>query len=81
MPSMWSQPEISDQDFYTGYGFAVINKRANRSVTLGKNFLFTNASQKTIDAANEKGEKILHPYLKIIRESEDFSERDFWYSI
>jgi hypothetical protein len=81
MPSLWSTPEITDQDFYTGYGFAVINKRANRSVTLGKNFLFTNANDKIIEAANAKGEKIIHPYLDLIRSSEDFSERDFWYTI
>jgi hypothetical protein len=81
MPSLWSTPEITDQDFYTGYGFAVINKRANRSVTLGKNFLYTKASQPIVDAATEKGEKITHPYLDLIRSSEDFSERDFWYNI
>lgn len=81
MPSLWSNPEITDQDFYTGYGFAVINKRANRSVTLGKNFLFTNANDSIVQAANEKGEKITHPYLDLIRSSEDFSERDFWYNI
>lgn len=81
MPSMWSQPEISDQDFYTGYGFAVINKRANRSVSLGKNFLYTKANDSIIKAANDKGEKVTHPYLELIRASEDFSERDFWYNI
>ena len=26
MPSTWSTPEISDEDFYTGLGFAVVNK-------------------------------------------------------
>lgn len=81
MPSMWSAPEITDQDFYTGYGFAVINKRANRSVSLGKNFLYTKAADSIIQAANDKGEKVTHPYLDLIRSSEDFSERDFWYSI
>jgi hypothetical protein len=81
MPSLWSQPEITDQDFYTGYGFAVVHKRANRSVTLGKNFLFTNANDPIVEAANKKGEKVTHPYLDLIRSSEDFSERDFWYNI
>lgn len=81
MPSLWSQPQISDQDFYTGYGFAVINKRANRSVTLGKNFLYTKAADAIMSAATEKGEKVTHPYLDLIRASEDFSERDFWYNI
>lgn len=81
MPSTWSTPEISDEDFYTGLGFAVVNKRANRSVVIGKKFLYTNAKESVIARANEKGEKIVHPYLNLIRESTDFSERDFWYDI
>lgn len=81
MPSMWTEPEISDEAFYTGYGFAVINKRANRSVSLGKNFLYTKANTAIVDAANGKGEKVTHPYLELIRSSDVFSERDFWYNI
>lgn len=81
MPSTWSEPEISDEAFYTGYGFAVINKRANRSVSLGKNFLYTKAADQIVKTATEKGEKVVHPYLDLIRSSEEFSERDFWYNI
>jgi hypothetical protein len=81
MPSTWSTPEITDEDFYTGYGFAVVNKRANRSVVLGKNFLFTNAKEDIIKKANEEGTRIVHPYLELIHESVDFAERDFWYDI
>lgn len=81
MPSIWSTPEISDQDFYTGYGFAVINKRANRSVVLGKNFIFTDAKENIVKEANDKNTVIIHPYLKLIRESVEFAERDFWYDI
>jgi hypothetical protein len=81
MPATWSMAEISDKDFYTGYGFAVVNKRANRSVVLGKRYLFTDAKESVIADANEKGERIIHPYLDLIRDSIDFSERDFWYSI
>lgn len=81
MPATWSMAEISDKDFYTGYGFAVVNKRANRSVVLGKRYLFTDAKESVIADANEKGERIIHPYLNLIRDSIDFSERDFWYSI
>lgn len=81
MPSTWSTPEITDEDFYTGYGFAVINKRANRSVVLGKKYLFTSAKEDITKKANESGIKIEHPYLKLIRDSTDFAERDFWYDI
>lgn len=81
MPSSWTIPQITDEDFYTGYGFAVINKRANRSVVIGKKFLHTEANQPVMDEANKKGERIVHPYLDLIRNSTDFSERDFWYNI
>ena len=81
MPSNWTTPEINDEDFYTGYGFAVINKRANRSVVLGKKFLYTEATEDIINEANEKGTTVVHPYLKLIHDSIDFSERDFWYDI
>lgn len=81
MSSVWSTPEITDQDFYTGYGFAVINKRANRSVVLGKKFLYTEAKEEIIKAANDKGIRVTHPYLDLIHDSIDFAERDFWYDI
>lgn len=81
MTPRWSSPEIDDRDFYTGYGFAVINKRANRSVVLGKKFLYTDAKDEVIAKANENGTSITHPYLNLIRSSVDFSERDFWYDI
>lgn len=81
MPSTWSTPEITDEDFYTGYGFAVINKRANRSVVLGKKFLTTEADESVVKKANEEGKRLVHPYLTLIKDSIDFSERDFWYDI
>lgn len=81
MPSTWSTPEITDEEFYTGYGFAVINKRANRSVVLGKKFLKTEAKEEVINKANDDGVRVIHPYLDLIHDSIDFSERDFWYDI
>lgn len=81
MPSTWSTPRITDEDFYTGYGFAVINKRANRSVVLGKKFLYTEAKEEIIEEANSANTRIMHPYLELIHDSVDFSERDFWYDI
>jgi len=81
MPSKWSTPDINDEDFYTGYGFAVINKRANRSVVLGKKFLYTESTEEIMKEANENGTSVIHPYLQLIHDSIDFSERDFWYDI
>lgn len=81
MPSVWSSPDITDEDFYTGYGFAVINKRANRAVTLGKTFIHTEAKEPIVKKANDDGVNIIHPYIGLIKDSIDFAERDFWYDI
>lgn len=81
MPSKWTTPQINDEDFYTGYGFAVINKRANRSVVLGKKFLYTETTEELMKQANDANTSIVHPYLKLINDSTDFSVRDFWYNI
>ena len=81
MASNWTTPEINDEDFYTGYGFAVINKRANRSVVLGKKFLYTESTEQIMKEANDGGKSVTHPYLDLIHNSIDFSERDFWYDI
>jgi len=77
----WSQVEMSDKDMYTGYSYAAIEKRANRAAILGKNFLFTKASQPIMDAAKLKETKVEHPYLSLIASSKDFTEKKFWHDI
>lgn len=77
----WSQVEMSDQDMYTGYSYAAIQKRANRASALGKKFLFTDAAKPLLLKAKESGEEIEHPYLKLIRQSKEFSRRKFWHDI
>lgn len=77
----WSQVEMSDQDMYTGYSYAAIKKRANRASTLGKNFLITEASPAIMNAAKKADKTVEHPYLKLIRESKEFSRRKFWHDI
>lgn len=77
----WSQVEMSDQDMYTGYSYAAINRRANRTAILGKNFLYTKATDQLMEAAKAKDTALEHPYLPLISGSKDFSENDFWKEI
>lgn len=77
----WSQVEMSDQDMYTGYGYASIERRAERVSVLGKKFLFTEASEPIMAQAKAAGTEVEHPYLKIIRESKDFTQKKFWHDI
>lgn len=77
----WSEVEISDQDMYTGYSYAAIKKRANRSSVLGKKFLYTEGSVSVMEEAKAQNKKLIHPYLDLIKKSKDFSSRKFWHDI
>jgi portal protein len=77
----WSQVEMSDQDMYTGYPYAVIKKRANRTAALGKRFLYTEASKPMMEAAKKQEKELEHPYLELIRKSKEFTTRRFWHDI
>lgn len=77
----WSQVEMSDQDMYTGYSYAAINKRANRASVLGKRFLYTEATKAIMEAAKKKEIEVVHPYLKVIEDSKDFTQKKFWHDI
>ncbi len=77
----WSEPEMTDRDFYSGYGYGVVNKRANRSRILGKNFLYTKASDIMTQQAKASGKELEHPYLPLISGSKEFTEGDFWWEI
>ena len=65
-------PVLSDEDMYTGYGFSIIERRANRAVVLGTNYTYTKSKLNT-------GESVEHPYLTLINDSLDFTAEDFWY--
>lgn len=63
---------LTDEDMYTGYGYAIIERRANRAVILGTEYTYTKTTKKD-------GSSSEHPYLKLINDSLDFTAEDFWY--
>jgi len=63
---------LSDEDMYTGYGYAIIERRANRAVILGTEYTYTKSTKKD-------GSSSEHPYLTLINDSLDFTAEDFWY--
>lgn len=79
--SNWSDVKMSDEDMYTGYSYAAIVKRANRTSVLGRRFIITEASQATMDEYTNKEEELIHPYLTVINRSKDFTKKMFWYEI
>lgn len=72
MPLSIDDPIMSDEDMYTGYGYAVIERRANRAVILGTDYTYTKSTKKD-------GSSSEHPYLKLINDSLEFTAEDFWY--
>ena len=77
----WSDIQMSDRDMYRGYSYAVIQKRSNKVATLAKNNLKTWANPDIVDEFQKKDEDVIHPYLKLIEDSTDFTEKQFWKSI
>lgn len=67
----WSEPKMSDRDHYSGYPYAAIQVRANSVARVGMNHIHTQA----------KDEGLIHPYLELVRQSRNFTEMQFWYTI
>lgn len=74
----WSQTLMSDEDFYTGFGYGAVNRRANRLAWIVNNVVKTKANQAIVRAAERAGEEVVHPYLRIIDESPTFTNYQFW---
>lgn len=77
----WSDIKMSDSDMYRGYAYAVIQKRGNKVASLAKNNLKTWANPEIVDEYQKKGEEVFHPYLALIEDSSDFTEKQFWKNI
>ena len=77
----WSEVKMSDEDMYTGYSYAAIVKRANRTSVVGRRFIVTDASQKTKDRYAASEQDLIHPYLQVVNRSKDFTKKQFWYEI
>lgn len=81
---MWdesSNVKMSDVEFYKGYSYAAINNRANKVAQLAEENLKTKAADKMMADARARNEDIVHPYLTLIDESDDFTNYEFWYAI
>ena len=71
----WSDIKMSDSDMYRGYSYAVIQKRGNKVASLARYNLKTIANPEIVDEFQKKNETVWHPYLKLIEDSTDFTEK------
>jgi len=77
----WKEVKMDDEDVYKGYPYAAIQKRANKVATLARENLYTWAKPEVVDEFQKHDQDPLHPYLKLIEDSEDFSFKQFWKTI
>ena len=77
----WSEVKMSDEDMYTGYSYAAIVKRANRTSVLGRRFIATDVAPKYAENYDGPDDDLVHPYLKVINRSKQFTKKQFWYEI
>jgi len=71
MTSDWTEVLMSDQDHYTGYGYASIRNRANAVAKLA-------IENVRVDSDNPDA---THPYLELIKHSQSYSQHTFWRDI
>ena len=81
LPADWKEVQMDDADIYRGYPYAVIQKRANKVASLAKTNINTWVKPEVMDAYQKKGIDPVHPYLKLIEDSTDFSTKQFWKTI
>ena len=77
----FSQTILKEQDKYTGYMYGAVTKVSNRVAMLAQYNLHTDAAKNVMDAAKEKREPVVHPYLEIIDRSTSFADGQFWREI
>jgi len=71
MTADWTQINMKDEDFYTGYSYAAIRNRANK---------VKKTATENIRTVSEI-EGFVHPYLEVIEDSSTFTDTQFWNDI
>lgn len=77
----WSSIKMSDVEYYTDYSYAAINNRANKTAQIGTEYLRTKASKDLIETLTDRDQEIVHPYIELINNSDEFTPTQFWYDI
>ena len=77
----WSEVKMSDEDMYKGYSYAVIQKRGNKVASLAKTNLNTLVKPEVLDIFQKENKTPVHPYLKIIEGSKNFTVKQFYKNI
>lgn len=78
MGGNWKSIMLADKDMYRGYPYAMIDLRAKTVERIVDDVIRSTANQKTLDKLKKDGKEAIHPYLRAIRDSTNFTHDSFW---
>lgn len=77
----WSGVKVTPEDAYRGYPYAAAQRKGNRVSAIAKRNLYIDVTPELLEEYQKLNKDPVHPYLKLIQESTDFSTKKFWKNI
>lgn len=77
----WSGVKVTPEDAYRGYPYAAAQRKGNRVSAIAKRNLYIDVTAELLEEYQKLNKDPVHPYLKLIQESTDFSTKKFWKNI
>lgn len=77
----WSGVKVTPEDAYRGYPYAAAQRKGNRVSAIAKRNLYVDVTPELLKEYQKLDKDPIHPYLKLIEESTDFSTKKFWKNI
>lgn len=77
----WSGVKVTPEDAYRGYPYAAAQRKGNRVSAIAKRNLYVDVTPGLLKEYQKLDKDPIHPYLKLIEESTDFSTKKFWKNI
>lgn len=77
----WSGVKVTPEDAYRGYPYAAAQRKGNRVSAIARRNLYVDVTPELLEEYQKLNKDPIHPYLKLIEESTDFSTKKFWKNI
>lgn len=77
----WSGVKVTPEDAYRGYPYAAAQRKGNRVSAIARRNLYVDVTPELLEEYQKLNKDPVHPYLKLIEESTDFSTKKFWKNI
>ena len=77
----WSGVKVTPEDAYRGYPYAAAQRKGNRVSSIARRNLYIDVTPGLLEEYQKLDKDPIHPYLKLIEDSTDFSTKKFWKNI